>query len=154
VLGVTLYTGLKFVHVLAAIIAVGTNVTYGVWLTRARHSPESELFALRGVKFLDDRVANPAYGVLLIAGILTVLEGHWSFGQLWIVLGIVGYVLVVAIAVAVFTPSLRGQIEVLATDGRGSPRYRELGRRVQTSGAILGVIVIAIVFIMVTKPGA
>jgi uncharacterized membrane protein len=154
VVGVTLYTGLKFVHVLAAIVAVGTNVTYGVWLTRARHSPENELFALRGVKFLDDRVANPAYGVLLIAGILTVLEGHWSFGQLWIVLGIVGYVLVVAIAVAVFTPSLRGQIEVLATDGRDSPRYRELGRRVQTSGAILGVIVIAIVFIMVTKPGA
>jgi uncharacterized membrane protein len=154
VLGLTLYTGLKFVHVLAAIVAVGTNVTYGVWLTRARHSPENELFALRGVKFLDDRVANPAYGVLLIAGILTVLEGHWSFGQLWIVLGIIGYVLVVAIAVAVFTPSLRGQIEALATDGRDSPRYRELGKRVQVSGPIIGVIVIAIVFIMVTKPGA
>jgi uncharacterized membrane protein len=153
VLGVTLYTGLKFVHVLAAIVAVGTNVTYGVWLTRARHSPENELFALRGIKFLDDRVANPAYGVLLIAGILTVLEGHWSFGQLWIVLGIVGYVLVVAIAVAVFTPSLRGQIEVLGSDGRESPRYRELGKRVQMSGAILGVLVIAIVFVMVTKPG-
>jgi uncharacterized membrane protein len=153
VLGVTLYTGLKFVHVLAAIVAVGTNVTYGVWLTRARHSPENELFALRGIKFLDDRVANPAYGVLLIAGILTVLEGHWSFGQLWIVLGIVGYVLVVAIAVAIFTPSLRGQIEVLGSDGRESPRYRELGKRVQMSGAILGVLVIAIVFVMVTKPG-
>jgi uncharacterized membrane protein len=153
VLGVTLYTGLKFVHVLAAIVAVGTNVTYGVWLTRARHSPENELFALRGIKFLDDRVANPAYGVLLIAGILTVLEGHWSFGQLWIVLGIVGYVLVVAIAVAIFTPSLRGQIEVLGSDGRESPRYRELGKRVQMSGAILGVLVIAIVFFMVTKPG-
>ena len=152
-LGVTLYTGLKFVHVLAAIVAVGTNVTYGVWLTRARHSPENELFALRGIKFLDDRVANPAYGVLLIAGILTVLEGHWSFGQLWIVLGIVGYVLVVAIAVAIFTPSLRGQIEVLGSDGRESPRYRELGKRVQMSGAILGVLVIAIVFVMVTKPG-
>ena len=86
-LGVTLYTGLKFVHVFAAIVAVGTNVTYGVWFAMARRSPDNEMFALRGIKFLDDRVANPAYAVLLIAGILTVLEGHWSFGQLWIALG-------------------------------------------------------------------
>jgi len=154
VLGVTLYTGLKFVHVLAAIVAVGTNVTYGVWLARARSSPEHELFALRGVKFLDDRVANPAYGVLLVFGILTVLEGHWSFGQLWIILGIVGYVLIAAIAATVFTPSLRGQIEVLGSEGRDSPRYQELGKRVQMSGAILAVLVIAIVFMTVTKPGA
>jgi uncharacterized membrane protein len=152
VIGVTLYTFLKFIHVLAAIVAVGTNVTYGVWLARARRSPENELFALRGVKFLDDPVANPAYGVLLLAGILTVLEGDWSFGQLWIVLGIVGYVLIAAIAATVFTPSLRKQIEVLGSEGRQSPLYQQLGKRVQVSGAILGVIVIAVVWVMVTKP--
>ena len=151
-LGVTLYTGLKFVHVFAAIVAVGTNVTYGVWFAMARRSPDNEMFALRGIKLLDDRVANPAYAVLLIAGILTVLEGHWSFGQLWIALGIGLYVLLATIAAVVFTPSLRKQIEVLATEGRGSPEYARLGSRVQLSGAILGVIVIAVVFIMVTKP--
>ena len=151
-LGVTLYAGLKFLHVLSAIVAVGANATYGLWLTRARSSPEHEEFALRGIKILDDRIANPTYAVLLVTGILTALDGHWSFGQLWIALGIGLYVLLAVIAAIVFTPSLRQQIEVLASEGRDSPRYAQLAARVQASGAILGVIVVGIVFIMVTKP--
>ena len=109
-------------------------------------------FALRGIKILDDRIYNPTYAVLLVTGILTALEGHWSFGQLWIALGIGLYVLLAAIAAIVFTPSLRKQIEVLASEGRDSPRYAQLAARVQASGAVLGVIVIGVVFIMVTKP--
>jgi hypothetical protein len=39
---------------------------------------------LRGIKFLDDRVANPSYAGLLIVGILLVLLGPWEFTQFWI----------------------------------------------------------------------
>jgi hypothetical protein len=35
----TFYVVLKFVHVLLAIIAVGANITYGMWLGRAAREP-------------------------------------------------------------------------------------------------------------------
>lgn len=46
------YSLLKLVHVVAAIVAVGTNVTYFLWLARIRRHPRSEqavvLNGLRG----------------------------------------------------------------------------------------------------------
>ncbi|HKN80837.1 MAG TPA: DUF2269 family protein, partial [Actinomycetota bacterium] len=64
------YDILKFFHVLLAIVAVGFNASYAVWLARAATEPEHDAFALRGVKFLDDRIANPAYALLLVTGLL------------------------------------------------------------------------------------
>lgn len=59
------YLPLKLVHVLSAIVAVGTNVTYFVWLAAMKGRPSSEQsFALDTIKKLDSRLANPAYGVL------------------------------------------------------------------------------------------
>ena len=59
------YPTIKFVHILLAIVAIGFNATYGIWISHAaRHSPKELGFALRGVKRLDDRWANPAYGLL------------------------------------------------------------------------------------------
>ena len=54
------YLILKWVHMLMAIAALGTNLTYGVWLTRAARESQHLGFALRGIKILDDRIANPA----------------------------------------------------------------------------------------------
>lgn len=61
---ITGYELLKYVHVLMAIVTVGFNASYAIWLRRAARAPEHRSFALRGVKLLDDRFANPAYGVL------------------------------------------------------------------------------------------
>ncbi len=41
-----LYLIIKWLHVLLAIVAVGTNITYGVWLARAERSPEVLPFTL------------------------------------------------------------------------------------------------------------
>jgi hypothetical protein len=48
-------------HVFLAIVAVGFNISYSVWLAReARDPTEQCLYVLRGIKILDDRFANPA----------------------------------------------------------------------------------------------
>ena len=65
-LAIETYEALKFFHVLFAIVAVGFNASYGIWLARAARERDHEAFALRGVKLLDDRFANPAYGLLVI----------------------------------------------------------------------------------------
>ena len=67
-----LFPILKWLHILAAITAVGSNHTYGIWLTRAARNPEALPFTLRGIKLIDDRLANPAYGLLIITGLTMV----------------------------------------------------------------------------------
>ena len=51
---------------------LGANLTYGVWLARAARESQHLAFALRGVKILDDRIANPAYGVIFLTGMAMV----------------------------------------------------------------------------------
>ncbi|HEY3209308.1 MAG TPA: DUF2269 family protein [Actinomycetota bacterium] len=149
---VSLYTFLKLLHVLLAIIAVGFNASYGIWLARAARAPEHELHVLRGIKFLDDRIANPAYALLLVTGISMVLVGDLSLATFWLATSLALYGVLVVVALVLYTPTLRRQIAVLEGQGAASAEYRRLAQRGMAVGAVLGVIVIAIVFLMVTKP--
>jgi uncharacterized membrane protein len=148
----TLYTFLKFLHVLLAIIAVGFNASYGIWLARAARSPEHELHVLRGIKILDDRFANPAYAFLLVTGISMVAVGNLSLGMFWLATSLVLYGILLILGLGVYTPTLRKQIAMLEVQGPASVEYRRLAQRGTIVGILLAVIVIGIVFLMVTKP--
>ena len=128
----------KYIHILAAIVAVGFNVSYVVWITRAQREPAHETFALKGIKFLDDRIANPAYGVLLLTGLLMVFLGGFSFTALWIDVALVLYVVLIVLAVRFYTPSLREQIKLAEagdTHRRRSSAWRgRVGLRVRPWG--------------------
>lgn len=146
------YLILKWLHVLMAITAVGANVTYGFWITRAAREPAHLAFTLKGVKFLDDRVANPAYGFLLLTGLATAGVGRIPFTTPWLQLGIVLFVILVVIAAAGYTPTLRRQIAALQAGGANSPEFQQLAGRATGLGITLLVIAVLIVFVMVTKP--
>ena len=150
-IGLTLYETIKFFHILLAIIAIGFNASYGIWLTRAAREPEHELHVLKGIKVLDDRFANPAYVLLLVTGLLNVWVGNWPITTFWIATAL-GLYLVLVIGGLLYTPTLRKQIEVLQTQGRESAEYQRLSDKGARLGIFLAVIVVAIVFLMVTKP--
>ncbi len=144
---------LKWLHVLAAIVAVGANITYGIWITRASRQPQVLPFTLRGVKLIDDRLANPAFGLLLITGLLMTFVLPLPLTTPWVLTALVLYVFVVLIGLLGYTPTLRRQIQVLDSEGSASSNYKALARRGTMLGAVLGVLVIVIVFLMVVKPG-
>ena len=147
------YEVLKFVHVLMAILAVGFNASYAIWLRRAARAPEHETFALRGIKLLDDRFANPAYGVLLLTGLTMVLTTRGlHLTTFWILLSLILYTISIGLGAAIYTPTLRKQIAELEVEGAHTPRYQALARRSTVTGIALAVIVVGIVFLMVTKP--
>jgi uncharacterized membrane protein len=152
VLALTLYTFLKFLHVLLAIVAIGFNASYGIWLARAARQPQYLAFTLRGVKVLDDRVSNPAYGLLLITGLSMVWVGDLSLTTLWLGLALGLYVVLVLVGALGYTPTLRQQIRTLDEQGADSDEFRRLSNRGRTLGIALAIIVLAIVFLMVTKP--
>jgi uncharacterized membrane protein len=142
----------KYVHILAAIVAVGFNISYAVWIIRARRDPEHTAFALKGVKFLDDRIANPAYGVLLLTGILMVFLAGYSLTTFWIDAALVLFVLLIVVAVVFYTPALRDQIKLVESGDTSSAEFTRLARRGQFAGQALGVIVLVILAMMVFKP--
>ena len=145
------YTLLKFAHVLLAIFAVGSNLTYGIWLGVAGGDGDRTAFALRGIKTLDG-LANSAYGLLLVTGLGLAFIGAIPFTTFWILAAIVLYVGATVFGIFVYAPLLRQQVAVLETHGRGSAEYHAIASRSTAFGVAVTLDVIAIVFLMVVKP--
>lgn len=146
------YAILKFLHVLLAIVAVGTNITYGVWISRAARDARSLAFALRGIKALDDRIANPAYGLTLLTGLAMLHLGDLAWTTPWVLTSLVLFAMVAVLGLLGYSPVLRRQIEVLEVQGPDSLEFRSLAGRARMIGILLAVLVVVIIFLMVTKP--
>jgi uncharacterized membrane protein len=150
---VSLFVIVKFLHVLLAIIAVGFNASYGVWLARVARQPvPTQSFVLNGIKRLDDWFANPAYVLLAVTGVTIVFVGELRFTTFWIAGGIVLWAIAVTLGFFVYTPMLRNQIHSLETAGPESEDYKRYASNTRFMGILLAVIVVVIVFLMVTKP--
>jgi Predicted integral membrane protein (DUF2269) len=148
---VTWYLLLKYLHVLLAITALGSNITYAVWKGLLAREPAHALFALKGIAFIDNRVANPAYGGLLITGLVLLAVGQWGFGG-WVIAALILFALLIVVAVGFYSRVVRQQIEVLDKEGLSSAAYKRLDSQAMTYGIISLVIALAIVFMMVVKP--
>ena len=142
----------KFIHIVSAIVAVGLNISYAIWIIRAQREPTHTTFALKGIKFLDDRIANPAYGVLLVTGLLMVFLLPIPITTLWIVIALILYAVLVVVGLFLYTPTLRSQIKLAEAGDLTSPEFTRLARRGQILGQTLGLVVVVILAMMVFKP--
>ena len=148
---VSLLVILKLIHVLAAITAVGANLTYTYWMRYAGQDRDRLIWTMKGIRRLDNFIATPAYVVLLITGVLMVIGGVFSFQTGWIVVAIALYIVVVVIGIAFYAPALKRQIAEAEADAT-SPAYAVAARRSNLSGMFTTVVVLVIVVLMVTKP--
>lgn len=146
------YTILRFIHVLLAIVAVGTNATYGVWMALGAREPQSLRTILRGIRVLDSRIANPAYGLLLVTGLAMLYAGNLRVTTPWILSAIVLYVVASALGLRGYSAALRTQIKALDSEGPQSATYRRAADRGRTVGLVFIMLVLIIVLFMVTKP--
>jgi uncharacterized membrane protein len=110
--------------------------------------------SLRGgpIRVLDDRVANPAYILLLVTGLGMVWVGGIPITTFWIALALALYAVLVVLGLGVFSPALRRQIAVVDAGTTDTTAYEQAARRTTLSGALLVVVALIIVFLMVTKP--
>ena len=148
----TFYLLLKYIHILSAIVAVGANITYGVWSFLSQREPAHLGFTLKGIRWLDNRIANPAYGVLFLSGVALIIVGRVPI-KLWIIAAVIIFVAIAAIGGAVFTPLVRRQIALVEAGDTSSPEFERLSRRNSLIGPLLGVLVLIVLAMMVFKPG-
>ncbi|HEU4572203.1 MAG TPA: DUF2269 family protein [Candidatus Limnocylindrales bacterium] len=142
---------LKFVHVLAAITAVGSNLTYAFWMSRAGRDRDRLVWTIETIHRLDRRIANPSYGLLLVTGVLMVLGGLYSFETRWLATAIVLYVAVAVVGITLYAPAIRRQLAAAQADPT-SAEYEAAARRSALLGVVTVAIVLVIVFLMVVKP--
>ncbi len=103
----SLYTVLKFIHILSAITAVGFSASYVVWIMRASANPEQLPYVLKGVRFLDSRFTNPAFLLLLVTGVSMALTIGYPFTTFWIAAAIILFVVVALLGALVYAPTFR-----------------------------------------------
>jgi uncharacterized membrane protein len=142
-----------FFHVLMAIIAFDFHLTYSVWVARAAQHPEQLEFALRGVKFVDDFIANPARILLLISGLTLVALNGYRLPMLWLLVALIPWVVAMVLAYLVDTPAVSRQIKALAAKGAESADYKALNTCGTDVGIVWSVLVALILVMMIFKPG-
>lgn len=148
----TLFTLTKFVHVTLAIVAVGFNLSYAVWIVRSTKDPEHLGFVMRTIRWIDARIANPAYGVLLVTGLLMAITAGYPLTTFWIAAALVLYAAIAILGIAVIAPSFRAQLAALEREGPASAAFARAAARGRAFGLAVSLAVVVIVFLMVAKP--
>ena len=147
----TAYELLRFIHVLFAVTAVGTTVTYSVWLAHAAQEPEHLDYALRGIALLDGRIATPSF-LMLLVGVALVLHGPVPWQASWLVTATVLYAVATFVGAVWYAPLLRAQVAALRLTGLASDEYRALEQRMKATGSAMLIAVLAVLYLMITKP--
>ena len=101
-------------HVMGAIVGLGTNLTYGLITSVGdRAGGERRVFALGLIQLLDKRLANPAYMAQLVTGLILVwLLKLNLFATSWLLLGLLLYIAVAVLGITVYAPVLRRQVSL------------------------------------------
>jgi uncharacterized membrane protein len=154
-----LFPYLLFLHVLGAILAFGPTFAYSIMAAMARHEPQHANFSARQIAAIGNKLVYPLAMIQPVTGVLVFASApstEFKTGW-WLALGIVLYTIVFTFALTVQRNTLRHFIELTATPpAPGAPPSPEIpatGAKIQRGGILIGVLVVAIVFLMVIKPG-
>ena len=158
-----LYNVFLFLHVLSVIVGFGGVLLNGLYASRARrYTPDQTLAIMEVNGFVSMKVAEIFIYLAAVFGfgLVGLSERVYTFGQLWIWLSIVIYVVSLGVSHGVLMPRVRAmtnlQREIAAgTAGAETPsRMEALGKQIGASSGVLHLAFVAILVLMVWKPGA
>jgi uncharacterized membrane protein len=146
------YEVLLFLHIAAAVVWLGSGFFLQMLIFRAESSDDAPF--KQGIAnssgWMAQRIFIPASLVVLVVGILLTIEGPWSFGDLWIVLGLAGYAVSFLIGILYLEPEGK---RIGAAMGAGEhERAAFMIRRINAVSRIELTILYLVVAAMVLKP--
>jgi uncharacterized membrane protein len=152
-----------FLHVSAVVVGFGATFAEALMFPVAlrvgvRHLPYVHRLGLA----INQRLASPALGLIIVTGIYQTADGDWGFGSFWVSATFLIAIVLGGLLGGYFVPTDRRLAAVaereIAAAGDGevvlSEDYRRRARTEGIVGMLAGVLVLAAVFLMVTKPGA
>jgi uncharacterized membrane protein len=150
----TWYTFFKSVHVIAAVIWIGGAFMIQAFAVRIMRTGDGR----RQAEFAKDsevigmRVFIPATWVLLLAGIAMMIDFHWSWGQNWIVFGLIAFALSFVVGAGFLGPEGGRIAQIIEREGPESPTALARIRRILLISRCELVVLLAVLVNMVVKP--
>jgi uncharacterized membrane protein len=159
---VSFYNVVLFLHILSAIVAFGITFTYPlIFASLTRNGNVAHLAWWHRTEVQIERfILSPAATVLLACGIYMAADGPYGFKSTFVSLGLAFLIVIMGLLGSVIIRSEVKAAEIaeraIAPDGSGElgPDYQRLAKRMQWAGTVASLLVVATVFLMVTKLGA
>jgi uncharacterized membrane protein len=150
----TWYTFFKSVHVTAAAIWIGGALmiqAFAFRITRSGDAKRQADFA-KDSEVVGMRVFIPATWLVLLAGIGMMINLDLSWGQNWIVFGLIAFALSFVVGAGFLGPEGGRIAAVIEREGPASPEAQARIRRILMISRAELVILITVVINMVVKP--
>ena len=157
-----------FLHVMGAIITFGPTFVFPIIAAQSQKDPRHGHFGAVVSEIVERRIILPGAIVQGITGLVLVFLIGVDFTNpawRWLILGIVLYLIAIAISIFYQAPAVARLVELTAAAGpppaggppAGAPsgpppELVATGQKLQRGGQVLGLLLIAIVILMVTKP--
>ena len=157
------YNVVKVLHILCAIVGFGGVMLNGLYGAQAKKRGGREAVAIGESVYRVSLVAEYFIYAVFVLGIALVAMGNnlFDFGQTWIWVSTLLYVIGLGVSHGVLRPRVKRlnalMVEVAA--GAGPPNEAEaarlegLGKQLATTEAALNLLLVAILVLMVFKPG-
>jgi uncharacterized membrane protein len=143
-----------FVHLSAVIVWLGGAAVaqvFGILAKRSDDPARSAAFG-RDLAFIGPKVFAPASVAVLVSGAFLTEKGNWDWSEPFVWLGIVGWAIVSFTAFAYLTRAMGRVGARMAAEGPSPELGAEVNRLVLLARVLI-LVLFAIVFVMVVKPG-
>lgn len=166
-------TGYKIVlllHILCAIVGFGTVLLNGLYGREAKRRPGPGGLAISEANLAISGIAEYFIYAVFVLGLALVgmSDKAWAFGQTWIWLAMVLYIVGIGVSHGVVFPNARrmknlaAELVAAGPPPEGAPpgpppQVEEMARREKTLGAssaFLDILLVVILVLMIWKPGA
>jgi len=158
---VVYFTILIVLHIGGAIIGIGPSFALGVLGPMADKADDAtKLTLLRAMTAINSRLVTPVALVTQpVTGVLLIFErkfnhDFFSGRHVWLIVAILIYIVILIMAYLVSGPRVRRMTALLeAGEGQGA-EFKGLEAASKVLGPIFGVLTVAIVILMIWKPGS
>jgi MFS family permease len=165
-LAVSSYEISLFLHITAVMVGFGATFAEAIMFPVAMKAGVKYLPYVHRLQLaINQYLAGPALAIVLATGIFQVTDQEaWGFDQFWISAALLVVIVIGGLLGAYFIPADRRlgpmvEAEIAAAGDRDltladlSEEYQRAGRMEGIVGAITGILLIVVVYLMVTKPG-
>jgi uncharacterized membrane protein len=150
----TRYEFLVLLHVIAVIVWLGAGFTMDLLFLRAERTRNPAELGKMGElqEWLVPRLFIPSGILTLLLGVLLVWDGPWSLGDLWILIGLAGWVASFGVGFLFIRPQAEKMKETVAQYGPTSVEAQRRARRLSVVSRVQLLGLFLVVADMVLKP--
>jgi uncharacterized membrane protein len=150
----TTYELLLLLHVLVVIVWLGAGFTMDLLFLRAERMGDPQELGRTGQlqDWLVPRLFIPASLATLVTGILVMWDGAWALDDVWITIGLVGWIAAFGVGILFLKPQSERLKDLVAHHGPTSVEVRRHARRMGVVARVQLLALFLVVADMVLKP--